>query len=340
VSVVSATEAGELPPAGFWSVESIESTPQSLRQSATDSRFASWLVTASVDGVTVGLLPLYRPKGPSFSSPIFDPASVAPEVFGGRGRRADEYLLIGGHLELFAGAATAAGLDDTSAREVVAAMVDAAYGRARAESLVPAALYVRDKQLDGFAGTGARRPAAIVGQFASLAVAGATDEEYLACLNHGRRSVVRRDWRKLDALGLRAVVVPARDIVAEAAPLVAAVKQRHGVLDHPRLVEHRLTLWANRLPAPRLAFVVRDAAGDLLAVSFGAHRPGVLELYEIGLADDPEVRGLAYAEVLVYAPLREAGRAGCVSVSLGMDSPTPKVLRGAQLTPVWAVGGL
>jgi hypothetical protein len=56
------------------------------------------------------------------------------------------------------------------------------------------------------------------------------------------------------------------------------------------------------------------------------------------MQDDFEVRGLVYAEVLVYAPMRCAAQAGCAAVSLGLGSRTPKVLRGAQLATVWAVG--
>lgn len=322
-----------------WGFISTALAPGRLRRVAADARWRSWFVVALASGVPVGLLPLYRSKNPSFATPIFDPVRVAPELFGVASRRADEYLLIGGNTGLVSGAALAASLDHELAHRVLVMLVDTAFDHAAATGLTGAALYVRDHDIEGFrCGSAGRRAARPIGEFATLPVPGRTLEQYLSTLSRGRRSIVRRDWRWLDERGLRAVQAPAADLIEEAAPLVAEVKRRHGVPDHPALVCLRLQDWAAEPVGVRVAFAVRGANGQLLAVSFACHRGDLLEMYEIGLTDDPDVRHLAYVEVLVYAPLRYAARTGCAEIQMGLDSLTPKTLRGAVSTRVWAVG--
>jgi hypothetical protein len=213
-------------------------------------------------------------------------------------------------------------------------------------------LYVRDSELGAFAGpetgleggpeTGPQGPrgVAAVGEFTALHLPEGGMDGYLASLNHGRRSVVRRDLARIAQAGLTAAEAPPADLIEEAAELVTAVKARHGQPGHPMLTSLRLTEWSRAPGGVPVAFGVRDRTGRLIAASFGTRRTetGVLELYEVGLADDPAVRQLAYVEVLVYAPLRFAFLTGCRRIDLGLGSTTPKKLRGAKSSPVWAVG--
>jgi hypothetical protein len=132
--------------------------------------------------------------------------------------------------------------------------------------------------------------------------------------------------------------VCAKDVVDEAVPLVLGIKHRHGVPDHPDLVRYRLEDWATDPAGERVAFVLRDSSGTMLGVTFGCRRSSVLELYEVGLVEESDVRHLVYAEILVYAPLRSAAVNECNQIILGLGSTTPKKLRGAAITNVWAVG--
>lgn len=371
----------ELPPDARWNLVSSALSPQWLR-SASDARWTVSAVLASVGEAVVGVLPLHRCKGAEFPAPVFDPHALAPGLFAAA--PADEWLLVGGTLDLVSGVALAADLPPALSAAVGRALVDRAFEQAAAQSLLPAALYVRDEQVAAFLGrpetpvtsetpdasaipekpeastpartlegaeppaassqpteapdsvlTHGRRKAAVLDRLATVHLAGG---DHLSGLDHGRRSVVRRDLRRIRDHGLTGACVPAADLVAEAAALVAEVKLRHGVPDHPRLAALRLRAWAAAPVGRRVGFAVRDAGGALLAACFGCHHGQELELTEIGLADHPEHRHLAYVEALFYAPLRYAERLGCTTIRMGLGSSRPKDLRGATFSPVWAVG--
>lgn len=333
---VSVRHPGEMPSelaCASWSQVSAALAPQDLLRQPTEAQWTVSWVVAEAAGAVVGLLPTWRSRRPRFSSALFDPATVAPSIFDRATRDARDYLLIGGATDLVAGYSVVGGLAGDERRRVGAALVAGAFAEAEARGLRGAALYVRRDQLDAFAG----RDAVEVDQFAELVLPGRDFDSYVRALDHGRRSVVRRDLKRLDEQGLRGEAVPARDVVDEAAGLVVNVKSRHDVFDHPELAAMRLNRWAGRTLGQRLAFTVRDAAGELLAVSFGCLHGDVLELYEIGLAE-AEQRHLGYVEALVYAPLRFAADHGCRLLQLGLGSSRPKTLRGATLSPVSAVG--
>jgi hypothetical protein len=339
-AVVSAVELAEILDTVEWRCGPAALAPRNLHRSAVDARWHTSFVLATAHARPVGVLAMHRAKGVRFPSSVFDPGAVAPALFDDPARPARDYLLIGGVTELVSGAAVTADLGSATSDDVVAALADAGFRTAAEEYLVGAALYVRDEQVAAFrgrAGAACRRAAVPVGAFTTLSVPGPRAEDYVAMLKPSHRSVVRRDWRRLVELGIEAVEVPAGEVVPEAGPLVAAVQRRHGQVEPPELARFRLASWAAVPVGTRLAFVVRDEGGRLLAVSFGCHHHDVLEMYEIGLADQTEVRHLAYVEVLVYAPLRYAARTGCAQVHLGLGALVPKLLRGAVATDVWAV---
>jgi hypothetical protein len=336
VAEVSAATLRVTVAANSWQASSAALAPTSMMRAAHDARWKTVALVAVLAGVPVGLLPLARFKGSRFAATTSDPAAVAPDLF--RQISASDYLLLGGHSDLVADALVATDLGAQHRFGVTATLVAEGVGRAERAGLVAAALYVPDRSVDAFMagfGGGARRQ---VDTAWTLAVPADGPDGYLASLDHGRRSVVRRDWRRLDALGIRAEECPAREAVAEAAALVVNVKHRHGVADHPRLAGLRLDSWASDGFGVRTAFVVRGRDQRMLAVSFGCRHGEVLEMYELGLVEDAEVRHAAYTEVLVYAPLRHAWRTGCTTVGLGLGSSQPKRLRGAVASPVWAVG--
>ncbi|WP_165956539.1 GNAT family N-acetyltransferase [Kribbella antibiotica] len=267
-----------------------------------------------------------------FPATIFDPACAAPDLFTDDVGKPAGYLLIGG-TDLVSGPVLSAALNSFEKQLVGQALVDGAFAKAHQAGLAPAALYVRDQDIAYFSGSHCE--AVKVDEFATVPVRGW--DSYLAGLSHGRRSVVRRDIKGLKEKELGSEIGSALELIPEAAPLVVAVKNRHQIPDHPRLVEMRLATWAQMDVGTRFGFSVRDTQGRLLAASFGCHHDDVLEMHEIGLADSPH-RHLAYVEALVYSPLRLAHELGCQELQLGMGSTRPKVLRGAKTSPVWVVG--
>jgi hypothetical protein len=341
ISITIHESPDELPPdirRHGWITRSFALEPGRLIRNSCDRRFNTSFALAHVDAQPVGFLPLLRYRAHEFPASMFDPASAAPEVFA-PGRPAHQYLLVGGTTELVSGAAVRDGLDDQAAEAVRRSLIDAGFGTARATGLRAAALYVRQADLAAYLGPGpAERKHQPIGELATLHVPAGGLDGYLASLNHGRRSTALRDWRRLDSLGLRAEEVCARDVVDEAVDLVLGIKRRHGVPDHRILARCRLADWATDPVGERVAFVLRGPSGAMLGVTFGYRRAQVLELYEVGLVSESEARHLIYAEVLVYAPLRSAVTNGCTRIILGLGSTTPKKIRGAVITNVWAVG--
>jgi hypothetical protein len=337
VDVVEAAALDGLASDQQWRIGSVLGLPsRQVAHAAYDRRWQIRFVKAVTPSAIVGLLPVFRFTGQRFPTPIFDPAAVAPGLFADR--PADEYLLIGGSTELYSAVAFAGGLHPSARCTVGRVLVDAAYRLAFDEGLTGAALYLRDEQRELFSHPCRPRPWHRLDDFARLAVpAGRREEDYLANLAGSHRSIVRRDWRRRREQRLHSVAEPAREVVDESLPLVADVKRRHDVEDHPRLIKLRLDRWATEPFGTRLAFTVRDVGGRLLAVSFGCHWDKTLELHEIGLTPDAGMRQLAYVEALVYAPLRYAQARCCAELHLGLGSPRPKTLRGARLSPVWAI---
>jgi hypothetical protein len=177
----------------------------------------------------------------------------------------------------------------------------------------------------------------VVAESLSLPVAPAGLSGYLAWLSGSRRSVVRRDWRDFAAAGFAFAREPPAQVLEEAVALIQAVKLRHHGADHPTLTKLRMRGWVAAADGQAVAFTVRSPGTDLVAVSFGVTYDRTLEMYEIGLSDGPG-RHCAYAEAMVYSPLRFAAANGCERILLGIGSAHPKRLRGASPAPLWAVG--
>ncbi|WP_203780600.1 GNAT family N-acetyltransferase [Paractinoplanes rishiriensis] len=317
-----------------WSCDALSLDPAHLGN-VRNAQWETSYLFADSGGTTVGLLSLHRSRSEHFPVEMFDPAAVAPAVFGAWRRPASDYLFLGGGTDLVAGCALARHLPEAERARVGRALADAAFATAERRGLCPAAMYVPDGQAALF--RAGHRPGVVVEHLAELPVPGPDLDSYLAFLDSGRRSVVSRDLNRLERAGLHGRPGPAADAAAEGAPLVAAVKRRHGIAEHPRLTALRLSRWATVPVGWRLAFEVRDRHGRLAAVSFGCHDGDVLELFEIGL-DDGADRHLAYVEALVYAPMRYAIAERCRVIRLGLGSSRPKDLRGARFIPMWAIG--
>jgi acyl carrier protein len=313
--------------------------PARIRAPRGMSRWTASFLVASLGSTVTGLLPVLRHTGAEFGSTVLDPALAAPRIFGSAAEiRADRYLLIGGGTDLVAGVATAKGLAPSTAESIAMVLVDEAFAAAGEQGLTGAALYIRDGDLPLFLGAARNREVERIGVSTSLYLPPGGMESYLRSLSRDRRSSVRRDFRRIEELGLSARELPASSLIDEAAELIAAVKRRHKVADHPLLIRQRLDDWARAPGGECVAFSVRDPTGGLVGASFACRYPSVLELYEVGLADDVPHRHLAYLEALIYAPIRFALRTNCREIDLGLGSTAPKTFRGGTASAVWAVG--
>ena len=324
--------------ARHWQAESACLFPSALARLSSNQRQQTSFVVVMFDSSPVGIMPLRQPKLEEFASPLLNPALVAPSILGDRRLSAREYLFIGATRELVSGLAYHAGLSTEDLYRVTQLLGDEALAEACRRGLLPAIMYVRDRQAANFGNTWTKSE---IAAFASLEVDGEDDDGYIGTLNHGRRSTVLRDLRQLTSRGLSSEPVLAISVIEEAAPLVSSVRVRNGLLDHPRLALTRLRDWASEPLGDRLSFVVRNENGEILAACFACKRDDVLELFEVGITPtESPVRHLAYVESMVYGPRRYAAKVGCRTVQMGIGATRPKVLRGAKLHPVWAMSVL
>lgn len=324
---------------GKWLACSTVLAPRAVRAAAADPRWQVTYAVAEAGPETIGIVGLYRKIGKKFPAEILDPAIAAPGLFTG-GHPADSYLLIGGSVDTVSGTAVSSELDPETAVAVQRELVDAGFRWASENGLTGAAMYVRDSELVAYVGAGARsRPCQQVGESATLAVPVGGWEGYVASLGHKKRSTVLRDTRAITSMGLVSREADPVQLVEEIAPLVMAVQARHNLPDHELLVQYRLSEWIAHCDGSAVAFTARDRAGHLLGACFACWHNDVLELTEIGLVDDPDVRHLVYTEIVIYAPVRFAARRGCTTIELGIESVHPKRVRGATISPVWAVAG-
>jgi len=340
MTVVRPQEVGDLGAASGWEFAGAALAPHRLRSAARDRRWQTWWVVAELDGAIAGVIPVYRVPTAAASEPIYDPRVVAGSIAPDVPDDAREWLYVGGFRDLIAGSTVSSALDPDVRDEVRRRLVTEAFAYGRGEGLYPFAIYVRDEEIGAFdvvVPGGAR--SAQVRETAVLELPRPRFEDYVQGLRKRDRYRVRRELAELAEMNVAAVVEDVADLVAEAAPLVLSTKQRYGVADHPVMVALRLREWAAGGADHCGGFALRDEHGVLSGVSFAVVHGATAELYELGLAEDVSHRLHAYAELLVYAPVRFALRHGCTKLVLGMDSIEPKARRGARVEPVWAVTG-
>lgn len=340
VTIVRPQEVGDLGTAGGWEFAGAALAPHRLRSAARDRRWQTWWVLAELDGAIVGVVPVYQVSAAAASEQIYDPRVVAGSIAGDAPDDAREWLYVGGFRDLIAGSTVSSALAPDEREEVRRRLVTEAFAYGRGKGLYPFAIYVRDEEIDAFdvvvAGGGR---SAQVRETAVLELPGPGFSDYVQGLSKRDRYRVRRELLELAEVNLGAAVEDVADLIAEAAPLVLSTKQRYGVADHPVMVALRLREWTAGGADHCGGFALRDEHGVLRGVSFAAVHGATAELYELGLAEDVSHRLHAYAELLVYAPVRFALRHGCTKLVLGMDSIEPKARRGARVEPVWAVTG-
>ncbi|MGY0237003.1 hypothetical protein [Longispora urticae] len=325
------TEAG-------WRHPVLALHPRRVARLDTDARWSVRFLVGRSAGSPVAVLPVCRPRTPTMLDPDYDVARVAAEAGVDVPADARDWALIGGCRDLGSGVLVGAGVPEDGVDPLRAAMIARAFGLARAEGLYPAAMHVPDSEVDGFtAGAGGRAARVSVGEAATLHLPFSTMDEYLASLPGPRRNKIRRDWRAFREAGLRVAEEPAADLFDAAAPLVAEVKRRHGIADHARLALLRLRQWRAAGIGEYLAYVVRDADDVLVGVCFVCRSGDRMEAHEVGLRDDAAVRHEAYLEAILYAPIRAALGTGVRHFELGTEATVPKRLRGARVSPMWAV---
>jgi hypothetical protein len=328
--------ADTLPPDwrhGEWDHSCTGTAPGRMAGLANDARWSVRYATAWDDDNLLGVMPICRPAVEHMWDQDYDFRRLLARSGAALPADARRWLVLGGCRDLAGGAAVRPGL--AGVRE---ALIDAALDTGRAEGLAVVAGYVRDSEVEAFVAPARGKVAtADCGEVAVLPLPAGDMPDYLGMLDGRRRNKIRRDWRDFASTGLQSSERDVLDVVDRAAPLVAAVKRRHGIADHPRIAALRLQQWYDLGMGRYTAFVVTSDDDERVAACFTCLIDDSLEVYEIGLTDHDPIRLTAYLEAAFYAPIRFALHNRCATVELGGEAALTKQLRGARMEKLWAL---
>jgi hypothetical protein len=253
---------------------------------------------------------------------------------------AREWALIGGGTGFASGCLIRANVGSDIAETVRRRLVLAAFTAARDEGLFPVSLYVRNCEIDAFR-TESTGPPLLISQSADLHITADSYEAHIAAEKRPARQTLRRDRRDAQAMGLELREVPPAEVIGLASPMICSNKQKHGILDHPRLAAYRLQQWLAATEGPCVAFLAAIGDGAPIAITFASvdRSAKLLEVYELGLSGEESSRHAAYVQAMIHGPIKYAIRAQLRRIELGLEAAVPKRARGAHLAPVWVVAG-
>ncbi len=128
-----------------------------------------------------------------------------------------------------------------------------------------------------------------------------------------------------------------KELIAEAAPLVAAVSRNNGAIAHHRLSAYQLEKWWTFDSQSARALSVRTSGGELAGVTFARLRESALEVYEVGMPDEFEQRRFLYATLCFVEPLKFVAANGLTTIELGTGHSSAKRSRGAEQELLWHI---
>lgn len=312
-----------------------------LHERSFDGRWAAGMVAALSPQGPIAVMPIsscHTSRIPDANLRM-ELDERAPQVAAGTDPR--RMLFLGGHAHLRGGVSTSSKAPPAMRHAAAGALIRAGLQMAQARSLVPVALFVPESQLPAVVEAWTPQPLILPGPpIAYLPVTGGQSlEGFVKTMRRSVRQRWRGDQQRLGAAEMTAVpaeITPR--LLAEAAPHVANVKLRNGVLDHPRLTGIRLRAWLDGIdPGRTRAWVIRDRDAGLLGISVGVVHGVDLRMVEIGLVEEHPMRRDIYLELAFHAPLRTCLEESLCGIDFGPGHLGPKSGRGAVLRPQWHV---
>jgi uncharacterized protein len=171
---------------------------------------------------------------------------------------------------------------------------------------------------------------------AVIQINGGSLAEHIAASRSRLRQRFRREMALFESSGLRLVRRPLEPCLGHLAQLQYELQQRHGQDWDLARTERSLR---------RLAAAPADSL-LLLAVDESDKPVGFSLSYPWGDTFYVRVTGYEYARLRAaceyftltcYEPIRHAAQAGCRRLHLGLESLQAKMIRGAELVPLWSV---
>lgn len=197
-------------------------------------------------------------------------------------------------------------------------------------------LYVTDAEVDRLRQSVGVDVPRFLGLEATLELPGAGFEDYLDGFTSRRRRKIQAEDRRFRRRGLTSEEVALAGYIPTAARLLDNLNLRYGgTSDRPGLEEYFRRLGESVNPGRLL--ICRDATEkDPLAFLHFYDFAGTRWARSIGF-DYDRLDGEEYFSMAFYEPIRSAYTAHLGRLHLGMDSLHAKALRGAALSPLWAV---
>jgi hypothetical protein len=184
---------------------------------------------------------------------------------------------------------------------------------------------------------GRRRPGvALLNADCVLDVPGRDFDDYLKALSTKRRYTVRREMKRFAGSGLTVRRERLADCWERGGRLAANVQRKYGHDHPPELMAEVLKRQARWLDDLSVLFACYDGS-DMIAFSLAYRWRSELVVRLVGF-DYARLRdSFEYSQVLFYAPLVFCYEEGLDRIHLGTAGLGAKILRGAQLRPLWAV---
>ncbi|MET9954798.1 GNAT family N-acetyltransferase [Streptomyces sp. NPDC006339] len=284
-------------------------------------------------GRTVGALPLYEFPGdvPKF----YDPAHLLP-VPQTTGATARPYVLGGTRAGYTTEVLLAPGLDEDVARAAARALL----GRVRQlrrDGGLAALLYLTDETAALLLPElGSEDRLTLVDSRARIDVDADGLDGLRARVGRKTRARIRNEMRNFEEAGCVREVLPLSACHQELGPLAAQVLLRYG---YPTSAEEEAARFASQ--AERLddltQVVLARRDGRVVGFTLFFVRNGTMYGRVHGLDDTLARRASLYFNLTYYHAIEYAAGHGVTTLDLGCDSHETKVLRGAELQPLWGL---
>ncbi|MBT2395805.1 GNAT family N-acetyltransferase [Streptomyces sp. ISL-100] len=196
-------------------------------------------------------------------------------------------------------------------------------------------LYVKDSAAKELADVCGTDPVHLQ-QDAAIPLPGSSFDDYLGTLPSKRRVVIRRERRAFQEAGYEVRELRLSECADRAGELLAGLQDRHGHGSEPAAMAGLLRQQADGM----------GDSGTVLGCFLGGTMVGFSLFYRFGGTvwvralgfDYPRLRGAQeYFSLAYYLPIEHAYRSGETELHLGMDSIRAKTLRGAEVSPLWAI---
>ncbi|MEU6281608.1 GNAT family N-acetyltransferase [Streptomyces sp. NPDC047028] len=229
------------------------------------------------------------------------------------------------------------GLSPGRRRAALHRLVAAAGSLAAAHGARPWWLYVTDPAASELADVCGTEPVQ-VGHDARIPLPGTTFDDYLAGLPSKRRVAVRRERRAFEEAGYELRTLRLSECADAAGSLLARLQARHGHAADPDAMARLLRDQADGMADSGIVLAAH-ADTHMVAFSLFYRHADTVWLRATGY-DYARLRAAhEYFNLVYYLPIEHVYAHGATALHVGMESLRAKALRGAVISPLWAVEG-